>query len=100
MRRCAGLSPSRTSGRARETMTDMEYSMNERSISSWISMGSMNPRTVSVLASGACPLPLWPLVVVLDVLDVCRLGGIGSGSSDVEEAGVLCVGLDEVTGLF
>ena len=24
-------------------MTDMEYSRNERSISSWISMGSMDP---------------------------------------------------------
>ena len=43
IRRCTGFRPSRTSGRARATMTDMEYSRNERSISSWISMGSTAP---------------------------------------------------------
>ena len=42
IRRCTGLRPSRTSGSARDTMTDMEYSRNERSISSWISMGSID----------------------------------------------------------
>ena len=41
MRRWTGFRPSRTSGSARETMTDIEYSRKDRSISSWISMGSM-----------------------------------------------------------
>jgi hypothetical protein len=47
MRRCTGLRPSRTSGRARETMTDMEYSRKERSISKLISTGSMYPKVSS-----------------------------------------------------
>ena len=33
MRRCTGFSPSRTSGRARAVMTDIEYSMNDCFIS-------------------------------------------------------------------
>src|ERR1039458_8981393 len=98
MRRCTGLRPSRTSGSARETMTDMEYSMNERSISSWISMGSMNPRTGTPPPSSAsCPFALCPLV---DVLRVVRFGGMSPTSSDVEEARVLRVGLDEVPALL
>src|ERR1035441_7931374 len=98
MRRCTGFSPSRTSGRARETMTDIEYSMNERSISSWISIGSMKPRMVTPpSSSAACPFALCPLVVVFRVV---RLGAMSSGSSDVEEARVLCVGLDEVPPLL
>src|ERR1039458_1879594 len=98
IRRCTGFRPSRTSGSARETMTDIEYSMNDRSISSWISMGSMNPRTVTPpLLSAPCPFALCPLVVVFRVV---RRGAMLSGSSDVEEASVLCVGLDEVPSLL
>jgi len=36
-----GFSPSLASGRARDTMTDIEYSRKDRSISRLISMGSM-----------------------------------------------------------
>ena len=58
IRRCTGLSPSCTSGRARATMTDMEYSRNERSISSWISIGSTEPPVGGSPAGGAAfPLP-------------------------------------------
>src|SRR5579872_4754696 len=92
------MRPSRTSGNAREVMTDMEYSMNERSISSWISIGSMNPSTVCTPSAGA-PLPLWPLVDARGVLVVLLLG-MWSWSSDVEEAGVLGVGRDEVLALL
>ena len=39
-------------------MTDMEYSRNERSISSWISMGSMKPPA----SSSSVPVPSGPAV--------------------------------------
>ena len=52
IRRWTGFRPSRASGRARDTMTDMAYSRKERSISSWISTGSMPATTVSPSASG------------------------------------------------
>src|SRR5271165_2091225 len=95
MRRWTGFRPSRTSGRARDTMTDMEYSRNERSISSWISMGSMNPRTG---VSPFCEAPLPPAVAVGGPpCPVLRRGAMcRSAPSDVEEAHVLRVGLDEV----
>src|ERR1700743_2488350 len=84
MRRWTGFRPSRASGRARDTMTDMAYSRKERSISSWISMGSMPPKVVPV------PSP--------------SSGGGGGGvtsdmqslSSDVQEPDVAGVGGDEV----
>src|SRR5580698_6109567 len=85
MRRCTGLSPSRTSGRARDMMTDIEYSRNERSISSWISMGSTKPST-SVL-----PSSLGPGVRVSSPAAM-----ISTVPSDVEEPDVLGVLLDEV----
>src|ERR1039457_5840439 len=97
MRRCTGLRPARTSGSARETMTDMEYSMNERSISSWISMGSMNPRTGTPPSSALCP---FALCVLVEALRVVRFGGMSGTSSDIEEARVLRVGLDEVPALL
>src|SRR5271166_6989001 len=96
MRRCTGLRPSRTSGRARDTMTDIEYSRKERSISSWISIGSMNPMT------GMSPLGALPLVppVPVDVSVPRRRAMWCSAASDVEEADVLRVGLDEVPPQF
>src|SRR5580704_16694174 len=102
IRRCTGLSPSRTSGSARATMTDMEYSRNERSISSWISMGSMDPPAGGSsppggAGGGALPAPPPALTRPFPRVD-CR--GIStyfrSGSSDVEEPHVLGVRLDEV----
>src|SRR5579862_2614133 len=97
-------------------MTDMEYSRNERSISSWISIGSMNPRS-SRSSTGGPPSPSWPLRLPFLVVPSPRAGGrlamrrpcslprVPGGSclslarlprSDVEEADVLCVRLDEV----
>src|SRR5580698_6016785 len=95
IRRCTGLSPSRTSGRARETMTDMEYSRNERSISSWISMGSMKPKTA---VSPPPPSPELPFVPAPRVLVGGAMVSVPSNGvpSDVEEAHILGVGLDEV----
>jgi len=49
MRRCTGLSPSRTSGSARETMTLIEYSRNELRSSVWISIGSSVVPLVSIV---------------------------------------------------
>lgn len=43
MRRCTGLSPSRTSGMARDVMTDSEYAMND-SPSSFVTGTSMTSR--------------------------------------------------------
>ncbi|MFN8558009.1 MAG: hypothetical protein U0531_11940 [Dehalococcoidia bacterium] len=43
MRRCTGFSPSRTSGRARETITLIAYSRYEARISSSILMGRIFP---------------------------------------------------------
>src|SRR5579862_5326441 len=119
MRRWTGLRPSRTSGSARETITDMEYSRNERSISSWISIGSMNPSTSA--SSGGAPVPSRPLRRPFVLVPVPLVGGRlaiacvpgwsvvsvvrwwtpssvcrPAGRSDVEEPDVLCVRLDEV----
>src|ERR1700722_828818 len=100
IRRCTGLSPSRTSGRARETMTDMEYSRNERSISSWISIGSMKPRTAvsPPPPSPPPPSPELPFVPAPRVLVGGAIVSVPSNGvpSDVEEAHILGVGLDEV----
>src|SRR6266568_7843967 len=81
MRRWTGFNPSRASGSALETMTDMEYSRNERSISSWMSMGSM-------AAKPASPFPLPSSMVVSLICSPPPL--------DIEEANVLGVRLDEV----
>src|SRR4051794_6287415 len=89
MRRCTGLRPSRASGSARDTMTDMEESRNDRSLSSWISMGSMPPKSTAEpspsLSSGG-----GGVVSLMRVVPSC------ARPSDVEEAHVLGVGLDEV----
>src|SRR5579883_1056138 len=106
IRRCTGLSPSRTSGRARETMTDIEYSRKDRSISSWISMGSMNPLRSPPPSPAAapppCPSVAGPSAGRRPLLRLSSSEGLDlgmcfvRGSSDVEEPHVLGVGLDEV----
>src|SRR5271155_1285470 len=97
MRRCTGFSPSRTSGRARDTMTDMEYSRNERSISSWISMGSMDPLTGSSPAGGVSLPPPEPALPRPEPRVDCGMCSYSrSGRSDVEETDVFGIGLDEV----
>src|SRR5579862_9845238 len=96
MRRCTGLRPSRTSGRARDTMTDMEYSRKERSISSWISMVSM---AGGVGSGTSVPVPPSPPLPRLGMVCWSSFPGRPSprrAASDVEEAHVLGVGLDEV----
>src|SRR5688500_7820726 len=75
IRRCTGLRPSRTSGRARAVRTDMAYSRKERSISSWISIGSISTRMSPSSPGGSASL-----------ID----------ASDVEEPNVVGVGDDEV----
>src|ERR1700733_11518957 len=75
-------------------MTDMEYSRKERSISSWISMGSMKPSTADP------PPPSPPDLPLLSGPDAAVSGAMvswSSAASDVEEAHVLGVLLDEVT---
>src|ERR1035441_4692235 len=109
IRRWTGFSPSLTSGRARDTMTDIEYSRKERSISSWISMGSMNPETSSVsepprlsLSRPGMPCP-YLCHCVCAVRVHARLSPPGAAwiaASDVEEAHVLGIGLDELPAQF
>src|ERR1700722_11628555 len=86
IRRCTGFSPSRASGRARETMTDMAYSRKERSISVWISIGS-----IPLGGSPGGSLPSSPGGRVMSLIAV---------PSDVQESGVEGVGRYEVLALF
>src|ERR1700722_16018705 len=101
MRRWTGFSPSRTSGRARETMTDIEYSRKERSISSWISMGSMKPDTASSVPTPLPPLPLSSRAAIpfsfLRTFNLPVDTATGPPAiSEVEEPDVLGVHLDEL----
>src|SRR5580698_5844196 len=109
MRRWTGFRPSRTSGRARETMTDIEYSRKERSISSWISMGSMNPEVASSVPDPAAPSLSRPgiLCPYLHHWNLHHWSCLATTGrrlrrdtpvvrSDVEEAHILGVGLDEL----
>src|ERR1019366_4763055 len=105
IRRCTGFRPSRTSGSALDMMTDMEYSRNERSISSWISIGSIDPEggsgtSVSVPPDPEFPVPPAPRLAIVslypfDFPAINRASGLGP-SSDVEEPHVFGVALDEV----
>src|SRR5580692_6510937 len=96
MRRCTGLSPSRTSGSARATMTDMEYSRNERSISSWISIGSISPLTGSSAGGASLPPPEPAPPRPEPRVDCAMSPYSSSGRSDVEETDIFGVGLNEV----
>src|ERR1700722_15708126 len=86
IRRCTGFSPSRASGRARETMTDMAYSRKKRSISVWISIGSI---PLGGSPGGSLPSSAGGSVMSL----------IGR-PSDVQESGVEGVGRYEVLALL
>ena len=79
-----GLDLSRTSGNARETMTDIEYSRNERSISRLISLARRR--------QGLRPLPE-SLTRIRSFL--CH----DSFFLDVKESNVFRIGLDEMTTL-
>src|ERR1700688_3260713 len=98
IRRCTGLSPSRTSGSARDTITDMEYSRKERSISSWISMGSIAGEVGSGTSVPVPPSALPPRFAMWGWSLRTHSSGARRPvrSSDVEEAHILCVGLNEV----
>src|ERR1022692_1364968 len=113
MRRWTGFRPSRTSGSARETMTDIEYSRKERSISSWISMGSMNPEVSSSVPDPTAPslsrpgilcpylhhwnLHHWSCLVTTGADRATPLSGTDPVvRSDVEEAHILGIGLNEL----
>src|SRR5580700_8984018 len=109
IRRCTGFRPSRTSGRALDMMTDMEYSRNERSISSWISIGSIEPiggsgTSVPVPPDPAPPSPAPRLAIVcrypFDSGAITGAAAAGGPSSDIEEAHVLGIALDEVAPQF
>src|SRR5829696_6497974 len=95
IRRCTGLRPSRASGRARLTMTDMEYSRNERSISSWISMGSIP--AIGPPPSSTLVIPAPPSEVPTSLrVGSARLVARPRARSYVQEPHVLGVGHDEV----
>jgi len=90
-------------------MTDMEYSRNERSISSWISMGSMEPiggsgTSVPVPPDPAPPSPAPRLAMVcrypFDFGAIPGTATAGARPSNVEEAHVLGIALDEVAPQF
>src|SRR5271166_1777388 len=77
-------------------MTDMEYSRNERSISSWISMGSI---AAGVGSGTSVPVPPSPPLPRLGMVCWSSFSGAVAAlgaASDVEEAHVLGVRLDEV----
>src|SRR5487761_1329398 len=85
MRRWTGFRPARPSGSARWTMTDMEYSRKERSISSWISIGTMpttEPPPPSPPPPGSAPLP-FPAIGLLSsfILDATRCQHTGPAAA-------------------
>ena len=92
-------------------MTDMEYSRNERSISSWISIGSIEPdggsgTSVPAPPDPEPPSPAPPLALAIacrypfDLGVITRAGPDRDPSSDVEETHVLGIALDEVPAQF
>src|SRR6187431_2350588 len=86
IRRCTGFRPSRTSGSALDMMTDIAYSRNEFSISSWSAIGWIGSGGGVMLSS----------VIVSQFAFERGPRWIGSPVSEVEVADVAGIGGDEL----